>query len=45
MLKMVFNFDEWTDVPEARDSILDFIKNNGINTGSISDITPMEEYR
>lgn len=26
MLKIIFDFDEWTEVPEARDSIDEYIK-------------------
>lgn len=45
MLKIIFDFDEWTEVPEARDSIVEYIKQHGINTESVSDITPIEEYK
>lgn len=45
MLKIVFDFDEWIEQADARDSICEYIKEHGINTQNISDITPMEEYK
>lgn len=44
-LRMIFDFQDWTETNEALDSIRRFIQEEGIPIRCISDITPTSAYK
>lgn len=44
-IHLVFNFDEWTEKEDAKKAFEEWIAKNGIPENSISNITPLDEYR
>lgn len=44
MLRMVFDFEDWTEIDEAKGGIEHYIIENGVPKGCVSDITPHKEY-
>lgn len=44
MLRMVFNFEDWTEIEDAIKGIKHFIEVNGIPSTCVADITPIKEY-
>ena len=45
ILHIPFDFDEFVEIHEAEESIKRYITENGIPKGSLTDITPYNEYR
>lgn len=44
-IQIVFDFTEWTEKEDAKKALEEWIAKNGIPENSISNITPLEEYR
>ena len=44
-VNMVFDFEDWIEIEEAKENIEEYIKQNGIPDGCICNVTPIKEYR
>lgn len=44
-VNMTFDFEDWTEIEEAKAGIEEYIKRNGITAGCICNITPIKEYK
>lgn len=45
MVKIIFDFDDWIEKEDAVKGIEEYLKNNGIPSICVSDVTPIEEYK
>lgn len=45
MVTLAFDFKEWVEPDEAQKSIIEYLNKNGFPEGSVSNITPIKEYK